>query len=185
MAEPASVTQADATRERLMEATRTALAQYGPRKIALTDIARLAGVSRPTLYKYFPSKEALLDALAVYEHRQFDEGMTAAVDGLDGEARIDAALRFIVHFQAVDPTTHLVAVEPGFILEQLDAAVDLMRRRMRKLLEDIRGPGTQTDDIADIIVRTAASHYLMPASDPKRLLRELRIVAGVSTLSPA
>jgi AcrR family transcriptional regulator len=180
-----AVTPADATRERLMEATRTALARYGPRKIALTDIARLAGVSRPTLYKYFPSKDALLTALADHEHRRFDEGMTAAVRELEGDARIDAALRFIVDFQSDDPTQHLIAVEPGFILEHVGAAVDVMRRRMRRLLDDVRGKQPENDDVADIVVRTALSHYLMPSPDRKRLLRELRVVAGVSTLSPA
>jgi AcrR family transcriptional regulator len=176
---------ADVTRERLMEATRTALARYGPRKIALTDIARLAGVSRPTLYKYYPSKEALLDALAVYEHRRFDEGMNDAVQGSEGEARIDAALRFIVWFQADDPTRHLVAVEPGFILESVGASIDVMRTRMRKLFDDLRGTDAQHDDLADIVVRTALSHYLMPSHDPERLLRELRVVVGVASYSRA
>ena len=37
------------TRTRLLDATGLGLAQYGPRKLSLTDIAALAGVSRPTL----------------------------------------------------------------------------------------------------------------------------------------
>jgi AcrR family transcriptional regulator len=181
---------ARATRERLVEATRTALARYGPRKIALTDIARLAGVSRPTLYKYFPSKEALLAALAEHEHRRFDDGVTAAVRGVSPEARIDAALRFIVDYQANDPTKHLVAVEPAFILEQVQATVDVMRRRMQRLFDDVRSehelPGdARADDLADAIVRIALSHYLMPSSNPGRLLRELRAVARVGTLATA
>ena len=184
----ASQSTPDATRQRLLDATRVALAQYGPRKIALTDIARLAGVSRPTLYKHFPSKEVLLDALAAYEHRRFDEGMTAAVQGLVGDDRIDAALRFVVEHQAHDPIQHLVAVEPGFVLEQVAAAVDVMRKRMRILFQDAPSEQglratTDADDLADLVVRTALSHFLIPSRDRTRLLRELRAIAGIPAVN--
>jgi AcrR family transcriptional regulator len=175
----------NATRLRLLEATREVLGRYGPRKIALAEIARVAGVSRPTLYKYYPSKGALLEALAAYERARFDDGMNAAVQGLDREARIDAALRFVVDYQASYPTRHLIALEPGFVLEQVAASMGVMRKRMRILFEDAsREPGLRAlaspEDLADLVVRTAVSHFLIPSGDRMQLLRELRAVAGLS-----
>ena len=49
----------------------------------LSEVAAEAGVSRPTLYRYFPSKEALLDAFGLYEQDNFDAGIPrAAMTGL-------------------------------------------------------------------------------------------------------
>jgi AcrR family transcriptional regulator len=183
-----SAASPDATRDRLLEATREVLARYGPRKLSLTDIARVAGVSRPTLYKYYASKDDLLDALAVHERDRFDEGMSAAVHGLDGDARIDAALRFVVDHQQSDPTRLLVTLEPGFVLEQAAAAVGVMRTRLRVLFADASregaAPSAEVDDLADLVVRTALSHFLLPSRDRAQLLRELRTIAGVSTPAP-
>ena len=76
----------------------------------------------------------------------------------------------------------------GVILEQVGATVDVMRRRMKKLFDDVQidhglPGGARADDLADIVVRTALSHYLIPSSDRGRLLRELRAVAGVGSLA--
>lgn len=53
--------------------------QYGFRKTSLDDIARIAGVTKTTLYHYYPNKEAIFDDI-VYE------------DALDIFNRIDANL---------------------------------------------------------------------------------------------
>src|SRR5437588_12210376 len=48
--------------ERLVEAARAAFAEHGP-DASLIDIARTAGVGSATLYRHFPSREALLAAV--------------------------------------------------------------------------------------------------------------------------
>ena len=50
------------TEQRLLEATLVCLARHGIAKTTLDDVAREAGVSRATLYRYFPGKQALLSA---------------------------------------------------------------------------------------------------------------------------
>src|SRR5689334_10039447 len=52
--------------DRILDATLVAVARYG-RKCSMSEIAEEAGVSRPTLYRYYATKEALLDALAEHE----------------------------------------------------------------------------------------------------------------------
>ena len=79
-------------------------------------MAATAGVSRPTLYRWFPSKEALLEAFGVYEQQKYDAGIAAAVAGLEGEARLDAILRFIVEFQHTYSLRRIVDVEPEHVV---------------------------------------------------------------------
>ena len=44
------------------------------RKLQLSEVAAEAKVSRPTLYRYFASKEGLLEAFGLYEQDNFDAG---------------------------------------------------------------------------------------------------------------
>jgi len=53
----------DATRSALLEAAAKRYARHGPRKTTMGEVARSAGLSRATVYKYFPNKDALYAAL--------------------------------------------------------------------------------------------------------------------------
>ena len=72
------------TRRRILAATFVVLARDGRRKLQLSDVAAEAKVSRPTLYRYFGSKEGLLEAFGLYEQDNFDSGIAAAMAGLSG-----------------------------------------------------------------------------------------------------
>ena len=171
-------TEPGSTRMRLLEATGVALARYGPRKLSLTDIASMAGVSRPTLYRYFPSREALLEALAEHEKERFRSGLADALDGRAGPARLDRALSYIVEFQSRYPMRNLVATEPGFMLDQLERALRSMAPALVPLFEERWATAASGSvgpaDLADLVVRTALSHFLMAGDDDAQLLRELR-----------
>jgi AcrR family transcriptional regulator len=45
--------------DRILDAAGRAFAEHGVQKAAMTDVARAAGCSRATLYRYFPNHEAL------------------------------------------------------------------------------------------------------------------------------
>ncbi len=115
MADPEPTT----TSERILEATVEVLARSGPRKLSLSDVAATAGVSRPTLYRWFPSKEALLDAFGRYEQQKYDAGIAEAVAGLEGDARLEAVLGFIVEFQHSYSLRRIVEVEPEHVVHQM------------------------------------------------------------------
>ena len=62
-AEPSALVDGvDSTRERILAATAEVLGSNGITKLSLSDVASQAGVSRPTLYRWFGSKQDLLDA---------------------------------------------------------------------------------------------------------------------------
>jgi AcrR family transcriptional regulator len=52
------------TADRVLEAAEDVLRRYGPAKATVVDVARALGVSHGTVYRHFPSKAALRDAVA-------------------------------------------------------------------------------------------------------------------------
>lgn len=59
----ARANDAPLTRERILEAAEDVLRRYGPAKATVVDVARVLGVSHGSVYRHFPSKAALRDAV--------------------------------------------------------------------------------------------------------------------------
>ena len=57
----------NSTRQRILAATAEVLGRNGMTKLSLSEVAVQAGVSRPTLYRWFASKRDLLDGFVVWE----------------------------------------------------------------------------------------------------------------------
>lgn len=60
-------TDEESTQERILRAAYDCFEQYGIAKTTIENIASRAKVSRPTVYKYYPSKDAILDEISVRE----------------------------------------------------------------------------------------------------------------------
>jgi AcrR family transcriptional regulator len=69
--------QAAQTRARILEATVALLAEGGEGEVAMPEVAARAGVSLRTVYRNFPSRDALLDAVANWITEQFEAQMGA------------------------------------------------------------------------------------------------------------
>jgi AcrR family transcriptional regulator len=163
------------TRRRILAATFVVLARDGRRRLQLSDVAARAKVSRPTLYRYFGSKEGLLEAFGLYEQDNFDAGIATAIAGLSGSARLDAALRFIVDFQSGYSLGSLAEVEPEHVLQQMKRVLPIMRDRIARIIG-----GDQAQIAASAVVRIAVCHYVISDETPEGFLAELRHAAGLS-----
>jgi AcrR family transcriptional regulator len=163
------------TRRRILAATFVVLARSGRKKLMLSEVAAEAKVSRPTLYRYFPSKEVLLDAFGLYEQDNFDAGISSAMAGLRGWERLDAALQFVVDFQRAYSLGFLVDTEPEHVLTQMRRVIPILHGRIARLVD-----GDNADLAASTVVRVAVSHYLIGDEDRERFLAELRHAAGIS-----
>jgi AcrR family transcriptional regulator len=109
------------TRETILDATDRLMQRYGFRKMTMDDIAREAGISKRTIYTYFPSKEEVgLSSIArvvSFAQRQMREA--AAKDAAFAErlrkmlmvrvmARVESVREYLESldglFEAVRPT---------------------------------------------------------------------------------
>lgn len=161
-------------RRRILDATGAVLARSGSHNLQLADVAAEAGVSRPTLYRHFGSKERLLDEFCHYEQDKFDAGIAAAMTGLRGDDRLDAALQFIVEFQYTHSSAPIVHIEPAVVLAQTGRVMPIMRDRIRRAIA-----GDNADIKASALVRIAVCHYLIQDDAPDVFLAELRLAAGL------
>jgi AcrR family transcriptional regulator len=174
VASPPPVDADQSTRRRILAATFVVLARAGRRKLQLSEVAAEANVSRPTLYRYFGSKEGLLDAFALYEQDNFDAGIAAAITGLTGAERLDAALKFIVDFQHTYSLGSLAETEPEHVIVQMKRVLPVIQERIARIIT-----GENSDIAASAVVRIAVCHYMIGADDPERFLAELRLAAGL------
>ncbi len=161
-------------RRRILDATHVVLSRSGHRNLQLSEVAAEAKASRPTLYRYFGSKEGLLEAFALYEQDNFDAGIAAAMTGLRGADRLDAALQFIVDYQDSYTARSVVEIEPEHSLAQMRRVLPIMRERIRHVI-----PGDNADIAAAAVVRIAVCHYLVQGGTPDQFLAELRHAAGL------
>ena len=165
------------TSERILAATAAVLGRSGTTKLSLSDVAIEAGVSRPTVYRWFDSKRDLLDAFVVWERQFYERALAKAAAGLPPEEHLDAALRIIVSYQQSYPGLRMVDIEPEHVIKRLAAVIPLMRLRLERLI-----PGPGGAEAAATVVRVAMSHYLVRSDDDDDFLAQLRHAAGIKAV---
>jgi AcrR family transcriptional regulator len=174
--------------DRILDAAQRLVFRTGARKLSLSDVATLARVSRPTIYRYFASKEDLIDALGKRERRRFNAAMDQAMSGVVGVARLEAAVDVVATFVEAQPPGRLLDLEPGFAHEQMAQALPMLAEGLTMVLqrcarEDAFATAVNPRDLAGAIARTAMSHYIFSHTDRATARREIRAAAGLSAQS--
>jgi AcrR family transcriptional regulator len=152
-------------RERILEVAKTAFAQYGA-NASLDDIAKEAGVGAGTLYRHFPTRDALIEAV----YRTEVEKLAAAAQKFAQTLPPIAALRaWMLLF--VD---HIAAKQ--IIAPALNAYVG----GASKLYESSRAQ--MQEAIGSLVKRAIKSGDIRRDTNPFDLLRALIGVSNVSSI---
>ena len=153
----------------------------------MSAVAAEAGVSRPTLYRWFPTKSLLLGAITAYEVEQFDVGLQALADHhRDPGRRLDAALRYLVTYLEETIGSDSIHADAEFSLQGLADSLPPHVASLARVLGDaldevptVRAGAVTREQAAEIFLRVAYSQYLVPDRDAERLLATLRAFAGL------
>lgn len=93
------------------------VAEQGLAGLSMRDLARRAGITTPTVYAYFESKNAIYDAMFGQAATQFDQTMAEPFDGEDpGDLLVQAVRRF-AEFCTSNPERYQLLFQrtlPGF-----------------------------------------------------------------------
>jgi AcrR family transcriptional regulator len=181
------VSSAPTTSELILAAARRTIRARGPEKLTLSAVAAEAGVSRPTLYRWFPTKSLLLGAITAYEVEQFDIGLQALAERhRDPGRRLDAALRYLVTYLEETIGSDSIHADTEFSLQGLADSLPPHVASLARVLGDaldevptVRAGAVTREQAAEIFLRVAYSQYLVPDRDPERLLATLRAFAGL------
>lgn len=105
---PTRRVDAERNRQRIVDAARQAFAEPGA-EVSMAEVARLSGVGSATLYRNFPSRRALLEALYTDD---IDVVCAAAEDGgADGAGPDERLVRWLERFYGYFTGKQLVARE--------------------------------------------------------------------------
>jgi AcrR family transcriptional regulator len=162
------------SRERILAATAEVLGRNGMSKLSISEVALQAGVSRPTLYRWFADKRELLDAFVVWERHYYERAVADATTDLPACERLDAALRVIVEYQQSYPGLRMIDIEPAQVIRRLARVIPMMRQRLERL-----ATGPDPALAVSTAVRVAISHYLVRSDDDDDFLNQLRHAARV------
>jgi AcrR family transcriptional regulator len=125
-------------REKVLEAARTVFSEQG-RDAQMDDVARRAGVGMGTVYRHFPTKEALIEALMAEAFREIADAAQAALAIEDPWEAFSSVLWRGAETMAADRAlSEVFASIPGPMeaarptIEGLTQAVDTLIRRAQE-----------------------------------------------------
>jgi len=156
---------------KVVEGALRAIARFGLAKLTVDDVAREAGISRATLYRYFPGRGAVLAAVIHAETERLERGLDEA---LAEATTLAEALAAVAGFGARafaghEALQHLLANEPGAVLPHLcftgaDSLLTVCADRIRPHLCRFMGP-LQARRTGEWLARIVLSYGLAPPPD--------------------
>ncbi len=176
---------------RILDAAGELFAQNGVAQVAMGDVAKAAGCSRATLYRYFPNRDVLRMAFVQRSARRVGADVAQQVAGVTYPAdRVEKAVLLAVDAVRADP---LLSV--WFGPSSVGIATDLAAASevIESLAEGFVGvadqigtedPGRYEADAARWIVRVVVSLLSMPGRDRSEEVGFVRNVLVPAVVRP-
>jgi AcrR family transcriptional regulator len=153
----------------ILDAAQQVFERYGARRANVEDVARAAGISRSTLYRAYPNKEALLEAVLV---RELDEFLTeldrVAADLPPREAVVECFARGMALTREIPLLARLAQTEPdvvnaagaasqsSLVLGSADRVAATLRRAGATMPDD------ELHTVAELMLRLSWTFLLNP-----------------------
>jgi AcrR family transcriptional regulator len=158
----------DRTSQRILDAAVQEAAAVGLQRVTVEDVVRRAGVSRMTVYRRYPRRDDLVEALVRRETQRFLAAVADAIDAVDDPQRgVAEAFIAAVTFAREHPMLRRAGhVEPAPI-----DSTELLKMGTAFIANYIHGdaPGQPSQPVrwvADIFARLFLTYVSMPPTDP-------------------
>ncbi|MFI5662803.1 TetR/AcrR family transcriptional regulator [Streptomyces sp. NPDC051684] len=184
---------------RLLDAAYEQFCRMGIKRSTMADVARLAGVSRITVYRRFDTKEALVEHVVRREFRRYFEQFESEIRGADTVAdRVVAgfvsSLRAIRHNRLIGG---LMAVEPDSVVPSMTTdggrTQHVVQQFVAARLREEQQAGqvaaeVDVEVVAEMMVRVCTSFLVVPSHvidlDDDERMREVARQFLVPMLGP-
>ena len=176
------------TEERILTAALGLIGRRGVRRLGMQEIAEAAGVSRGTLYRYFPSKDQVLMAAAAFDERRFSIGLDEVLATTRApEEQIGAFMVYAFDFIRSHPCRPLFESESGFVMGYLLDHLPSLRAELVTRLGDaldtvpaVAAGALGRDQLVDVIVRLFAASWIIPESDDASLVQSVNHILQIA-----
>jgi AcrR family transcriptional regulator len=180
--EAATSTSTESVRDRILNTARDLFYRHGINSVGVDTVVAQSGVAKTSLYRWFPSKDALIAAVLEKEAEDRWAGWdyTAARSGTDPRERLRAQLAGIVKFVTgpkyrgcpfMNVTAEFAdAQHPGRQVAR--EMMEELRRRVRALVEplNVRDPQALTEQLVMLIDGAFSSAQIFGKEGPHLLL---------------
>lgn len=187
----------DGARERIVRAAYECVARLGFSKTTVEAAARAAGLSRASVYRYFPGgRDELLAAAVAWENARF---FARLYEEVREAASLEEVMALGIAFARRDVLAHevlqrVLEAEPELLLPKLTVEAAGTQRMIAAFLRpylarEHLAPGVVLDEAADFLARMALSYIAAPGrwdlDDPAQVSRLVRgeLLGGI--LAPA
>lgn len=178
----------ESVRDRILNTARDLFYKEGARAVGVDTVVAQSGVAKTSLYRWFPSKDALIVAVLEQERKDRWAGWdkTAALSDPEPRARLRAHLTGIARYVSSShyrgcPFMNIISAFPDPNHPARQLAIDEMeelRRRLRGLVDNISGvknPEELTEQLmllvdgafssAQALGKNGPQHFLVVAAD--------------------
>jgi AcrR family transcriptional regulator len=180
-------------RERLLQATYDCVARWGLAKTTVEDAARAAGVSRATVYRYFPGgRDELVSAVVHWEFARFFLRLYEEVQ--DAETLEEVMERGLIFAHKAilehEVLQRILKTEPEILLPRMTVEANDTHNMVAAFLTPYlvrhgMAEGTDLERAADFLARMVLSYIGSPGrwdlNDPEQVARLVRaeLLAGI------
>jgi AcrR family transcriptional regulator len=161
------------TEQKILLGAIDALGRRGSRSLSMSDVALAANVSRATLYRYFRTKEAVLEAVSEYISTTFMRGADRIARTVkEPTERLKAIMSLQIKLATQEFITRITEVEPGLVLKFLadhyEPHVGAMRKVLDPLYDQIEattGFEVDRDVLSGAVLRMQLSLVIVPPDE--------------------
>lgn len=176
------------TSARILDAAFGCVSQVGLGRSTVEDVARAAGLSRQTVYRYFPSKDHLVLALVLREEEKFLDGVRQAfAEAGDLRSAIEAGTLFCLRFAREHPLLdRLLATDEEELLPYLTTRSAPLIARARENFVSLATRKAWVraglvQQAADTVARVVVSYALCPPHrPPEEVAHDLALILSVA-----
>jgi TetR/AcrR family transcriptional repressor of mexJK operon len=123
----------------ILDAARKRFAYYGFTKVTMDEIAADAGMAKPSLYRYYPTKDSIYKAVVAREHRRFHDEIEKFIEKKDSASLklrkyANLRVRLFREFVNLNP---LETLSSGMANPLPDEAIQALHRQESACLERI------------------------------------------------
>ena len=183
----------EGVRQRILEATYACVARWGLAKTTVEDAAREAGLSRATVYRYFPGgREELVSAVVAWEYGRFFTRLYEEVQSAESLEEVIERGLYFAHssIRGHEVLQRILQTEPEVLLPTLTVESAGMQELIAAflvpyLVRHELAPGVDVQEAADFLARMVLSYIASPGrwalDDPAQvaLLVRTELLAGI------